>query len=98
MVLPTTLHRASVRSPLRLDSRRAASVSAVSPDCVIPKHHGVSFQRRIAITKLAGIFHFDWNPRELLEQRFADQGRMIAGAARRHDDAIDLAQLGRRPY
>src|SRR5260370_39314292 len=35
MLEPTTLHKARVGWPLRFDSRRAASVSAVSPDCVI---------------------------------------------------------------
>src|SRR2546425_4670407 len=36
MVEPTTFTRPSVRAPRRLASRRAASVSAVSPDCEIP--------------------------------------------------------------
>ena len=34
-MLPTTLQTATARAPLRRASRSAASVSAVSPDCVI---------------------------------------------------------------
>ena len=37
MVLPTTLHSASVGCPLLFDSRTAASVSAVSPDWVMAR-------------------------------------------------------------
>ena len=44
---------------------------------------GVAVDRRIAIAELRGVFDLDRNAGELLEQVFADQGRVIAGAAGR---------------
>ena len=93
MVLPTTLQMASVGWPLRFDSRRAASVSAVSPDWRDGDDDGVAVDRRIAVAELAGVFDLDGDAGELLEQILADQGRVIAGAARRQDDALGPAQL-----
>ena len=53
---------------------------------------GVAVQRRIAVAELAGVLHFHRHSRELLEQIFTHQRGVIAGAARRHDDAIRLTQ------
>ena len=49
----------------------------------------VVVDRRIAIAQLAGVFHFDRNPGQLLDQIFADQRRVPAGAAGGEHDAVD---------
>ena len=53
-------------------------------------------QRRIAVAELAGVFDFDRNAGEFLDQILADQGRVPARAAGGEDDAVDRAQLLRR--
>ncbi len=55
--------------------------------------YGVARHRGIAMAKLAREFHFRRNPRELLEDVFADHGRMQRRAAAGQDDAADIAQL-----
>ena len=57
------------------------------------QHDRVAVDGRIAIAKLRGVFHFDRNAGEFLEEIFADQGGVIAGAARRQDEAIGTAEL-----
>ncbi len=52
--------------------------------------------RRIAITQLAGIFHFHRQPGQFLDRVFAHQRGMPTRAARRQDDAIHAAQFPRR--
>ncbi len=47
---------------------------------------------RIAIAELAGVLDLDGDAGVLLEQVFAHEGRVVARAARRQDDALDLAQ------
>ena len=42
---------------------------------------GVAVDRRIAVAELAGVLDLDRDAGELLEQVFADQGRVVAGAA-----------------
>ena len=53
----------------------------------------VAIQRRIAIAQLAGVFDFDRNAGEFLDQVFADQGRVPAGAAGGEDDADSHAAI-----
>ena len=81
IVLPTTLQIASVGWPLRFISRRAASVSAVSPLCVMANSSVLLVERRIAVAQLAGVFDFDRNAGQLFDQVLADQGRVPTGAA-----------------
>ena len=71
-------------------------MSAVSPLCVMAKSTVLRSHRRIAVAELAGVFDFDRNAGELLDQVLADQGRVPAGAAGGEDDAVDPAQLLRR--
>ncbi len=52
--------------------------------------------RRVAVTKLAGVFHFSRDAGELLDQIFADPGRVQSSAAAGENDAPDVAQFGRR--
>ena len=87
-MLPTTLQIASVMWPLRFISRSAASVSAVSPLCVIANTQRVVVERRIAIAQLAGVFHFDRNPGEFFDQILADQRRVPTRAAAGEHDAV----------
>ena len=54
---------------------------------------GVAIDGRIAIAELAGVLDLDRDAGELLEQILADQGRVIAGAARGQDDALGAAEL-----
>ena len=96
MVLPTTLQMASTLWPRRLASRRAASVSAVSPDCVMTSTRVSLFERRVAVAEFAGVFDLDRQVGQFLEQVFAHQRRVPARAAGGDDDAVDRAQFGRR--
>ena len=48
-------------------------MSAVSPLCVMANSSVFEVERRIAIPQLAGVFDFDRNASELLDQVFADQ-------------------------
>ena len=93
MLLPTTLHRAKRRVALAL--RLAQGGQGVGRLARLREgdDDGVAVDGRIAIAELAGVLDLDGNAGELLEQILADQGRVIAGAARRQDDALDLAQL-----
>ena len=96
IVLPTTLQIASVGWPLRFISRSAASVSIVSPLCVIANSSVCVRHGRIAVAQLAGVFHFDRNAGERLDHVFADQRRVPARAAGREHDPVDRPQLLRR--
>ena len=76
--------------PCASHSRRAASVSAVSPDWRDGEDERVSVDRRVAVAELAGVLDLDRDAGELLDQVLADQGRVPAGAAGGEDDAVDL--------
>src|SRR5579884_2272522 len=54
---------------------------------------GVAVDGRIAVAKFAGVLDLDRNARELLKEIFADQGSVIAGTARRQNDALRAAEL-----
>ena len=71
-------------------------MSAVSPLCVIAKTIVLSVERRVAIAQFAGVFDFDRDAGEFLDQVFADQRRVPARAAGGEDDAVDAPQLLRR--
>ncbi len=96
IVLPTTLQIASVGCPLRFISRRAASVSAVSPLCVMANSSVLVVERRVAVAQLAGVLDFDRNAGELFDQVLADQRRVPTRAAGGEHDAVDRPQLLRR--
>ena len=49
----------------------------------------VVVERRIAIAQLAGVFDFDRNPGQFLDQIFADQRRVPTGAAGGEQNAVD---------
>ena len=55
--------------------------------------NGVAVDGRIAITKLAGIFHFHRDAGKLLEKIFANESRVVAGAAGGEDEALGPAEL-----
>jgi hypothetical protein len=96
MVLPTTLQSASTLWPRRRDSRKPASVSAVSPDWVMASTSVCLSSGRVAVAELAGVFDLGGHVGELLEQVFADQPGVPAGAAGDDDDPIHRAQFGER--
>ena len=56
---------------------------------------GVAVDRRVAVAELAGVFDLDGDARELFQQVLAHEGGVVAGAARRQDDALHLAQPAR---
>ena len=84
-MLPTTLQMAMLRGALALASRSAASVSAVSPDCVMTIASSFVGDDRIAVAVLGAVVDFDRHLRQRLDQVLADQ----AGVPRRAagDDA-----------
>ena len=73
MVLPTTLQMPSVGQPLRFISRkrrqRVGRLAALRDG----EHQRVVVQRRIAVSQLAGIFHFHRQPGQGLDLVFAHQ-------------------------
>ena len=86
MVESSTLVIAKVAWPARLALRRAASVSAVSPDwdtTITP----VSVKDR-PIAVLAGVLHVDGNAAEVFDNRLGEQTCMAAGAACRDDKLV----------
>ena len=50
-------------------------------------------ERRIAVAEFAGVFDFDRDAGELLDQVLADEAGVPAGAAGGEDDAVGLAEL-----
>jgi hypothetical protein len=84
---------ASTLCPRRFVSRKLASVSAVSRD---GKHERVGINGRIAIAKLAGVFDFCRDVRQLFKKIFADKASVPACAAGGNHNAIHRAQLRQR--
>src|SRR3954464_12252514 len=90
IIEPTTLQIASVFVPLDFDSRCAAMVSAVSPDCVIrsvmesgagmgcQKGEGSGGGDGIAIAVFTRVIHFYRNARQPLDHELTRQARMPA--------------------
>ena len=80
------------RMPLALDlaqrGQRVGRLAALRDR----EQQRVAIHRRVAIAQLAGVFHFDRNPGELLDQIFADQRRMPTRAASGEQNAVDRAQ------
>ena len=88
-MLPTTLQMAMLRAPFFFASRSAASVSAVSPDCVITIASVFSDDDRIAVAVLRSVVDVDRHARQRLDQELADQARMPRRAARQDHDPLD---------
>ena len=74
-MLPTTLQMAMLGAPSRLASRSAASVSAVSPDCVMTTASVFGDDDRVAVAVLGAVVDLDRQARELLDQELADERR-----------------------
>src|SRR5207249_6301452 len=55
--------------------------------------NGVAVDGRIAIAELAGIFHFHGNASKFFEKIFANESRVVAGAAGGEDEALSPAEL-----
>ncbi len=96
MVLATLLQIPSVRWPLRWLSRRAARVSAVSPLWLMTNDERVFVQRHVPVTELAGDLHLGRKTGQGLDGVFANHGGVVSRAAADEDDAVNLAQFGRR--
>ena len=98
-MLPTTLQIASVGCPLRFDlAQRRQRVGRLARLRDGEDDACCWSMRRIAIAELAGVFDLDRDAGELLEQVFADQGRVLARAAGGEDDPVDPAQLLRSRF
>ena len=76
-----------------LASRSAASVSAVSPDCVMTMASVFASTIGIPVAILGAVVDFDRNARQLLDQELADEGGVPRGAACEDGHAVDLRQL-----
>ena len=85
---------ASTFAPRSWARRIAASVSAVSPDWVMPIDEVARADHRIAVAVLGGDVHLDRDARPLLERVAADQAGVVRGAAGDDDDAVAVAQEG----
>ena len=68
--------------PCACASRSAASVSAVSPDCVMTTASVVASTIGVAVAILRAVIDLDRQPGQLLDQELADQRGMPRGAAR----------------
>ena len=88
IIEPTTLQMPSVFAPLARDSRMAAIVSAVSPDCVIRMVRSLATGQRIAIAEFAGVVDLDRQLGEALDHELAGQSGVPTGAA---GGDVDLA-------
>ena len=66
----------------------AASVSAVSPDCVMTIASVFGIHDRVAVAILRSVVHLHRQPRQLLDQELADQGRVPRRAAGEDDDVL----------
>ena len=85
---------ASTFAPRSLARRMAASVSAVSPDWVMPITRSPAPTTGIAVAVLRGDVHLDRDARPLLERVAADQAGVVGGPAGDDDDAVAVAQEG----
>ena len=83
-------------APSRFASRSAASVSAVSPDCVITIASVFGGDDRVAVAVLRAVVDFDRHARQLLDQELADQRRVPRRAAREDRDAARPPRAARR--
>ena len=88
-MLPTTLQMARLRAPLRRASRSAASVSAVSPDCVMTTTSVRPPDDRVPVAELGAVVHLDRQVRQLLDQELPDQAGVPRGAAGDDADRVD---------
>ena len=95
-MLPTTLQMAMSAAPSRFASRSAASVSAVSPDCVMTTASVFWADDRIAVAVLGAVVDFDRDARELLDHELADQPRVPRRAAREDRDLLRRRELALR--
>ena len=93
---PCTLQIAIGSAPRALASRKAPSVSAVSPLWLIATASVVWADERLPVAELAAVVDLDRDLRELLDQELADERRVPAGAAGEQHRAVGPAQpLGR---
>ena len=90
--LPMMLVTASTLAPPSRARRIAASVSAVSPDWVIPITRSFAPTDRVAVAVLGGDVHLDRDPRPLLDRVAADEAGVVGGAAGDDHDPLDVAQ------
>ena len=79
-------------APFFLASRSAASVSAVSPDCVMTIASVLRGDDRIAIAILRAVVDVDRHPRQRLDQELADERGVPRRSARQDHDPLDVAQ------
>jgi hypothetical protein len=70
----------------------AASVSAVSPDCVMPMTRSPSTMTGVAVAELAGHVDHDGHAGPRLQRVGPDQARVVGGAAADDDDPPGVAQ------
>ena len=77
---------------LRLASRSAASVSAVSPDWVMTTVSVCVVDDRIAVAELGAVVDLHRHARQLLDQELAGQRGVPARAARDNQHAIHRRQ------
>ena len=83
---------ASTVAPRSRAMRIAASVSAVSPDCVMPMTRSPGPDDRVAVAVLGGDVHLDRDARPLLDRVAPDEAGVVARAAGDDDDPLDVAQ------
>ena len=57
------------------------------------KDKRVVSHRWVAVPKLTGVFHFDWDLCKVFHQVLADQRRVPTGAARGENDTFDFSQV-----
>ena len=58
-----------------------------------PDHQRALVDHRIPVPELGGVFHFDRDPRQLLDEVLTDEAGMPTGAARGDDDPLELLEL-----
>ena len=90
-MLPTTLQMAMLRAPFFLASRRAARVSAVSPDCVMTMASVFFEDDRVAVAVLETVVDVDRRA-PATRSGTCPQGRRARRPARQNDHALDRPQ------
>ena len=93
MVEPTAFTIPMVGAPRRFASRRAASVSAVSPDWLMASTSVRLIHQGTLVAELRGVLHFHRNPGQLLQHVLAQKGRVPGGSAGGDDDPLDPQEL-----
>ena len=91
-MLPTTLQIAMLRAPFRFASRRAASVSAVSPGLRDDDRKLVGADDWVPIAILGSVVHFDGDLGERLDQILADERRVPGGTPGDDRDLLESAE------